>query len=91
MVRVTNKEDNRISKVNGLLRLAFNRRVAGDFDHAETVPLPRINRLYMIVDTGVLGFHRVIGQFDSEDGSQIRVLPGYEKSAKKYAGEKSLI
>ena len=77
--------DHRVPAVNGLLEIAFGSRFAGNFGDSDTTPLPRINWLQFIVNRRFLGYHKIIGKFDSDDGSSIRVLPEYASQAKTYA------
>ena len=84
-MKVNDLRDYRVPVVNGLLQRAFGSRFAGNFGDSEFVPLPEIHELGFIVNRRFLGYHKVIGKFDCQDGSSIRVLPKYASSAVLYA------
>ncbi len=83
-MKLNDLRDERVPIVNGLLQKAFGFRFAGNFDGYE-IPLSKTNELVFIVNRRFLGLHKVIGQFDSDDGSSIRVLPEYASQARMYA------
>ena len=83
-MELTDLSDYKIPIVNDLLKKSFGPRVVGNLGGCE-LPLSKRHNLEVIADRRYFGFHKIIGQFDCEDGSSIRVLPKYSANAVIYA------
>lgn len=87
---VEEKITHMMDEVNLLVREAFGERYQGNFSVSSEY-FSETNSLETIADKGIFLFdlplfgQKVIGKFDSKDGSSIRVLPKYASQARMYA------
>jgi len=79
--------DGRVIFVNRWLRETFGRRYVGNFGFNSNYSpsFYPVNKLELIVLKRILRDPELIGRFDAEDGSQIRVPPQYSAQAMNYA------
>lgn len=91
----------RIEQIKGLVKETFGKRVRCNRFDCGSLPLPQsLNGELGYLDNGGLKaainsiygnflpgetLYRIIGKFEAEDGSRLRVLPEYEIQAQAYA------
>ncbi len=78
-------EFKKVEAVNKILRKVFGVFAKGDCMRSKGFPLTRIRSLGFIAKGISLPFfYMVVGEFTKEDGSELRILPKYEKKGKEY-------